>query len=196
MLLPVPGGPIEQQIVAARRCDLERAPRARLTLDVPEIGMLHPGSRRLIVLGRRNGFAPGKMCHDTGERARSVNPRFGQHGLGGIVGRHDDCTPHLACPDDSRKQARDRAQCTVECQLTVNLEVFEGRRRELSLCRKDPQRDGKIVAPARLAHLGGPETDRDALLREVETGAHERAANAVLAFPHGCLGHAHDREGR
>ena len=182
--------------MATRGSNFQGPFRQRLSLDVADVRLRRQYTGRLCSLGRTDQIATRQVRYHFRERRRRVNPGARERRLYCIAGGNDDAATGLVGLHDCRQQSRNRPQPAVECEFAIDLDVIEPGQSKLPLCGENAERDREIVTPSRLAHLGRTETDRDTRLRPLESRAHQRAPYAVLAFPHGCLGHANDRKRR
>ena len=161
-----PGRAGEQQVVTARRRELERAPRPLLAAHIREIG--HEGRRlrarsvrRRLVGRRRLPFAA-----QVGDRLRQVPHGHGldpgERRLGRTIGSAEQPRqPRLPRALGGSEHAADRAQPSVERQLADRRVAAERLRRNLPRRGQHRERDRQVEARPLLPQLRGREVDRD-----------------------------------
>lgn len=180
----------EQQVVAARRGDLQGALGVLLALHVSQV---------------RRGFAfqqgPGRRRgHDlqAAEVVEQGDDRLGGQdrcvpGPGGFrpTGlRTDEAQPHGAGRHRRRQGAGHGGNPRVEGQLAHHRPAVEGVRRDDAHDHQDGKGDGQVVVTALLGHVGRGEIDHHPLRRKGKPHAHEGGAHPLAALGHGLVAEA------
>ena len=192
--LPGSGWPGKQQVVAAGRRELERAPRPLLPADVGQVWMV--GLGRLV----------GRLCRRRPQLAAEVRDCLGEmaHGdrldaaelrLAGRLGRAENpLEAGAARTFGDGERAAHRPDAAVESELADGRMLGEPLDRNLPRRSQHRQRDREVEAGAFLAQPGRREVDRDPLQRPLELRRPDAAANAVLRLRAGAVGETDDRE--
>jgi hypothetical protein len=184
----------QEQVVTPGRRDLERASSAFLAVDVSEIrygrrGCAVSGWDRLgLQLASKVGDRFGQVPH--GHR---LDP--GERGLRCRLGSADDSrqTRPLRALGD-RKDARDRADTSVEGELAVDSVPLELGARDLAGRGEHCERDRQVEARTLLAQRGRREVDRDPAFRPLALRRADTAADALLRLLARAVGETDDRE--
>ncbi len=95
---------------------------------------------------------------------------FRERCFAGIRRRHDHAIAASTRFECRGQYSRHAPEITVQRKLAVELEIGQRLHGHLSARGEDAERNGEIEAPARLAHVGRRETDRNAFLRKPEAG--------------------------
>ena len=117
MVLPLPGRPHHQQVVPARRCDLERAPRRGLAAHVRQVEVARRKFRLELGAYDFGQSAFAQQVRDQHRQRLSPKDRDarGQAGLGGIAGGHDrERQPARPRAIELRQNPAHRPQTAVE----------------------------------------------------------------------------------
>ena len=187
-----PRGTDQQDVMPARRRDLERPLGMRLPPHLREINV---------------------VLRPLGEQAREVHTRLGELGAGveeirdlGQVPR----TEHADAGDDARfrevlprqhqrlqlgcsggerhgQRAAHRPDRALQPQLPQHRDPAQPLARDLLGGRKHAQRNGQIEGRTPLADVGGGQIDRDALQGERVARVRERGVHALAALLDGAL---------
>ena len=190
-----PGRPAEQQVVAARRRDLQRPAGLFLALDVPQV---RPGRALL------QGAGPGRTQHldspevvDQADQGASRQdrhlPRPGRLRPAGL--RTDETEPQGTGGHGSGQGPGAGRQPTVEAELAEGQPSGQGILRNHADGGHQRQGDGQIVVAALLGHVGGGEIDHQPLGRKGEAQAGERRPHPLPALGHGLVPQADEDEG-
>jgi hypothetical protein len=191
------GRPGEEEVVPARRRELERPPRPFLPADVGEVGTVRP----LLLLRRLDrgraqlaaeiGDGLGQMAH--GDR---VDPR--ERRLGGrLRSAEDPVEPGPPGALRHREGTAHGANATVEGELPDRRVLGQSLPRELPRRCEHRQGDREVEAGALLAQPCRREVDGDAPVeRPLEQRRRDAAADAVLRLRAGAIGQSDDRESR
>ena len=163
IVLPVPGGPGEQQVVAAGGRELERAPRALLAAHVGEVGRL----RLRLLVGRVDGRRP-ELAAQVGDRLGEVADRHGLDAaelrLAGRLGRAEDpLEPGAPRALGDRERTAHGPDAAVERELADRRVLGEPLGRNLARRREHRERDREVEARAFLPQARRREVDRDPL---------------------------------
>ena len=188
-----------QQVVAARRGDLEGALGVLLTADVGQIRSVGPrlvriGDRRA---GRLRRPAPVEQIREPRERRdRAHLDSLHERRLGRVGLRNEQAAVSRAAGTERGGQrAAHRAQLAAQRQLADQGAVLELLGRNLRAGRQQPNRDGQVEARARLAHVRGRKVHGQPLLREVERRVEQRGPHALARLADRTVRQAHEREG-
>ena len=183
-----------QEVVVARRGQLQRAPRRELAAHVAQVlDGGDAGLRRRI--GRFRGAVADELGVHLSERTRREQPGSRRElRLVRVVARDHEDAARVACMQRGGERAAGASQRPVERQLADELVLAEPVLAELSGRREDSDRDREVVPASVLGQIGGREADGDAAPGEFEPGVDDGAAHAVLALAHGRLREADDRE--
>jgi hypothetical protein len=180
----------EQQVMAAGRGDLERAPGRGLAADVGEVEPVVSGRR-----GGRGGARPRlggllQAGHRVGERADGHDvQRIDDRRLAGVrLGQQHGGHALAAQPDGHREHAARRQDLAVERQLADHRDPRPPGPRRHARRGEDAERDRQVERRAGLAHVGRRQVDRDAMAGELEAGVADRGADPVAALAHGRVG--------
>ena len=194
--LPRTGRAAEEDVVPARRCQLERAPGAFLPADVGEVGR---GRAPIPVRDERRLGLELQLAAQVPDRLGEVPDRDRgdacESSLSRRVGRTEEtlgAEPPRSLGD--REHAADPAQPPVQRELADGSGALEGAARELLRRRQQRQRDRKVETRALLAQLRGREVDRDPAGREAQLGGGDPAADSFPRLLAGAVGEADDRE--
>ena len=185
-----------QQIVPARRRDLQGALGGFLSLHLLEIGegrgLFHQPTIRLGKLGRTFEMveqADEVGCGKDGHIACPFCLRPLRCGT-------DEALLRLACMERCQQDAGRRRDAPIEGQFAHHdpvlqlLGIGDPHRREHG------ERHGQVVMRAFLGQVGRREIDRDPFWRQREAHRCKRRAHALLAFADRLVGQAHDIEVR
>ena len=180
IVLPVPGGPIEQQAVAARERDLERPPRLGLAAHLGEVGRRQrrrerrPGPRRRHGHGGRRELHPRRRASGAARRrersastastsraagttSRPSTRRASSAPSAGTITRR---TPAPGERRDHRQQPGHGPDLAAERDL-ADERGPPGARRELLRPDQDADRDREVRRGPGLGHVRRREVDRD-----------------------------------
>ena len=175
IVLPEPGGPDEQQVVPARRRDLERAPRDLLAAHVRQIESADGRAARRAcgasasapgwaLSARRSAARPARRGRAARAR-RSPRPSPPRPRCRG----HDDAPdPPRPRPRRDRQHAAHRPQRAVERQLADEQRVRDRVRADHLRRAQQADRDRQVERRAVLAQVGGREVDGDPARRQLE----------------------------
>ena len=152
--------------MAARRGNLERPPRPRLTAHLREVGAgtLVPRLR----LRHRAGLGAAPQDLDRmAEVARSDDlDAAAETGLGGALARDDErLDPSPPGSLGHRQGAPHGPQAPVEAQLGRRCDALDPLGRRLARHREHRQRNREVEAGSLLALLGGRQVDREPCAR-------------------------------
>ena len=152
-----PGRAAQQEVVAARGGDLERAPAEHLPAHVGEVRRAAFG-RRLRARGprRRRPVGASRQGHGLGQRLDGIDAHaVHDRGLAGVCGR-DERGGHAvpARHQHHRQHAVHGADLAVERELADEQDVRERRRRQGAVGGEQPHGGGQVVGRARLAQAG------------------------------------------
>ena len=187
-----------QQVVAARRGDLQRALRVGVPAHVAE---LEVGWRRAEVPARR--AAGGSGAHSPRSRStirlRSgtgshLQARHQRRLLGVLLG---DDQVLVAGPLGSHREGErpaDRAQPAAERQLPAHRVRDQPLVGHLGRRGQQPHRDREVEARSVLVHVRGREIGGQALLGEVEAGVQEGGPHAFARLADRPVGQPDERE--
>ena len=187
----------EQQVMAARRGDLQRPLDVFLAHDVPQVGK---GTVILLRFpwgsGGETGFAP-EMGHQGIHIRDAVDGQaVGQSGLGGVFGGDEELADaSLLCRHGHGQYAADAPQGTGEGQLADEGGV-RGQGRQVAVCRQNTDEDGQVVDRARFFLPGGGQIDRDTADGKFGAAVFHRGPDSLPGLPHGGVRQAHHVEGR
>ena len=195
IVLPVPGGPAEQEVVPPGRRDLERAPPTLLPTDVFEIGMgdrrrtaVRRLVRRRLALAAQVGGSLGEVAqrHGLDARERGLRRRAG--------GAEQPLEPALAGTFRGGEHAAHGPYAAVERQLADGGVPAQPLARDLVRRREHRQRDRQVEARALLPQARRREIHGDPVPRPLETCRSHARAHAVLRLLARAVGKADDRE--
>jgi hypothetical protein len=179
IVLPVPGGPGEEDRMRACRSDLQRAPRLRLAAHVGEIGIARRHRFARLCVGRDRGL-PMQVRNHVEQRPRRKDGRalrerrFSRHRLR----KHERASLAMRTVRH-RERAANRAQLAGERELSRELQLVELLRRHLPRCRKDADCDRQVEASAFFRQVRRCEVHGDAAAWRVEARVGERGAHAI-----------------
>ncbi len=176
-------------------CDLQRAARKLLAANLIHV-RIADAACVVCGFGRRCIGAPAQDRRHLPQRACDEYVATGQRGLGSVGIGDDDGLSGRRSLDGRGQNARHRADVAVQRELTVELEVVEPLRPELTAGAENAECDGEVEAATGLAHVRRAQVRSDAFLREREMGTLDGAVHAVLALANGRLGQADDIEFR
>lgn len=185
----------EEQVVASRCRDLERALGGLLPGDVLEIHRMphRIGTRR----DRRGGNARPtlEMLDDVAKRreAERVDTAGGRLSR---VRRRDEhfADATLRGMSNAWHRASDRTKPTIERELAEAKSADVNA--QLSARAKDPEGDRELEPGTFFSTLGRRQVHRDATQRELEAGIADRGAHALARLLHGCVRQTHHDEVR
>jgi site-specific DNA recombinase len=190
-----------QEVVTARRGDLQRALGPRMAPHVGEIEIV--GLRiRVPVVGivtvRRDVALAVQVLEGIVKGGDRDDGDAADDGGLGRVARRNEKPRDAAAPavERHRQHAADRPDMSVERELAEGDRVLDETRLDDPRGREDAERHRQVEGRAFLAELGGGEVDRDAIHGEVEPRVPDRGAHAITALAHGRIRQAHRREGR
>jgi hypothetical protein len=190
-----PGRADEEDVVAARRGDLERTLGGLLTRDVREVDRVRWGGGPRRNRRRGNADATLQVLHDGTERCETkrVDTARGRLTRVRIGDEHLADAAHRGVTN-ARHRPPNRAQRTIQRQLaeTERGDVHP----ELPARAKDPESDRELEPGPFFAALGRGEVHRDPTERELEAGIADRGAHALARFLHRGVGQTHHDEGR
>jgi len=193
MVLPDPGGPDHEDVVATSGGDLEGALGDVLAADVAEVGLVLDGfvEEGGAVDHERLGedVAPGlgvggrgvEQLADLEERDDGIDVDTGDDGgLASVAGWDDEVVDAGGASGDGDGQhALYGAQGAIEAEFADENEVrdvFDGKG---AVGTEDADGDGEVEAGALFLEVGGREVDGDAGGREVEAGVLNGRTDAV-----------------
>jgi len=164
------GRPHQQQPVAARGGDLQRAPGGGLTLHVGQVGARGLGRGRgglqgvpaAAVAVRRRAARGQELAHHVQQVRGAVDGRAGhQRGLLRALRRQHQARAFVLAAQRQRRgqRAAHRAQLARQRQLARELPAREPRRVDLPAGREQAQGDGQVEAPRVLGQVGRGEVD-------------------------------------
>ena len=204
IVLPVPGGPLQQQVVAARDGDRDRRDERVVAAHVGQVDQRLVVARRMPGGDRRKPGAVASPRKDprraSPQRLRTADaPRSPstERRLGRAVVRQQQAVRGRAGAWPPRARARPgspaaRPRATARPRAAVG----ERRRLELPGRRQYGDRQWEIEVRALLAQERGGEVDRDPLLRELEAGVRDRRAHALARLADRLVRQPDDRERR
>ena len=165
--MPLPGGPIIKQVVAAGRGHDERALGEGLAAHVRKIGARAPLDGIVSRRDARQPLAAGQVLHDFVQVPRNVDFRVGdERRLGCVGGGQHNRVTRLLCPEHRRQRAVDGPQIAVQRELAEKLRVGDGPGSVL-LRQQHAERDREIEASARFRDVGRSQMDGDAARRNL-----------------------------
>ena len=186
----------QQQVVAARRCNLQGALGLFLTVHLGQVVFSWLNRRMHVGAGLRRGdqLGPQQVIDDREERGtRDHLEAVDQGGLGGVFRRDEDALvaePAQATRGDQHPV--DMAHRPIEGELT---EERGARRRRLVRARQgDRDGDRKVETRALLAQLGRREIDGETRVGEFQAAVADRGADAFACLLHGRRGQADQGE--
>ena len=192
-----PGRPAEEDVVAARGRELERATSA-LTSDVGEVGPRRPAGP--VRWQRRLGLQPqlaAQVRDRLGEVANRDRGDAGERSLPrGVRGAEQTLGAEPARAFGNRQHAAHVAKASVERELPDRGGARERAPRELLRRGEQRERDRQVEAGALLAQLGRREIDRDPTRREVELRRGDPRPDTLTGFLASTVGQPDDREAR
>jgi hypothetical protein len=194
--LPRPRRAAEEDVVAARRRQLERPPGPFLPANVGEIGSA--GRALAVRRQRRLGVElelAAQVRDGLGEMPDGNSGDACERSLPSRVGRAKetlDAEPPRALGD--RENSADTPEAAVERELADGCRVRECAPRQLLRCREEGERDGQIESRALLAQLGRREVDRDTTGREGQLGGGDPAPDTLPGLLASPVGEPDDRE--
>jgi len=189
--------PGEEQVVASRGGDLERAAREDLAAHVGQVGQRSLRAQDGQRCGRIGPVGAAGQAYGVGKRADGIDaqPRD-ERGLGRVLGR-DDRGRQAPCPgrEHHRQDAGDRPDGPVERQLPHEEHVGQRRRAERTVGREQADRRGEVVGRAHLPKARGRHAHRDAAVPlERVAAVAQGGTDASLAFLDRGVGEAQHRE--
>ena len=186
-----------QQIVSARRRDLERALRALLALDVLQVERharrlahlrLRPHQHlRALEMVRELDQRAGRDDLHLGARPRGLRPA----GIG-----TDQAFAARVRADRRRQHAGDGRDRSVEPELAQHREARNCVLRDRADRRHQAERDRQVVVAAFLRQVGRRHVHGDAPRRQREPGGDQRGAHPLARLGHRLVGQADHVEGR
>ena len=188
----------EQQVVAARGGDLQRAPRDLLPAHVGQVRRRRPATAGAAVAAR----PPAAASQGSPRSSATSALRFGGACTswppttaaspalsGGTTSRR---TPRAARPGGDRQHAAHRPQRAVERQLADEQRAVERRRVDDARRRQHADRNRHVERGAVLAQVGGRQVDGDPARRQLEPAVLERAPDAHAPLADARVGEADD----
>ena len=189
------GRPEEEQVVAARGRDLERALGVLLAGDVGEV------EAAALVGGEGAPTASGglgerplaaQVADGVGEGGGGIQARAAHHrGLGEVVGGQDHGGAAAGRGLDDREHAAHRAQRAVERELADQPRLRRAGGRQAG-GHQHPGGDRQVEERALLALLGGGEVDDDALRLDLTPEVADRRQDPLAGLAHRRVGEADD----
>ena len=191
------GWPDEDEVVAARGRDLQRAAGDRLPADVGHVGQRAARDPRRRASGRRRPRRRPRQPERLrqGHRGMDVDAVH-DRGLGGVRGRHHR-RPQALPPrhQHHRQHARHRPQRPVERELAHEQHVGQAPGIHGAVRGQEADGGGKVVGRPHLAQAGGGHADRDAAVPlELVTAVAQGGPDASLALLDRGVGEAEHRE--
>src|SRR6185437_12735983 len=192
-----------EDVVPARRCDLERALGNVLSAYVAKVGEVieRPFKEGARFYAQRLGFDRAVRCGvEQFADFEQTTDRIDAHAVddGGLacVGRGDDEVADASVfgGDGDGQHALHGADAAVQAKLADQDEVAEVADGERVVGAEDAGGDGEIEAGALFLEVGGCEVDGDARGRNVEAAVLDGGADAVAAFADGSVGQTDDTE--
>ena len=192
------GRPDENDVVAARRSDLQRPLGMSLSLHVGEIlAVTRPGERGVLPrcgTGRRDLRHAVQAVDHLAQRLRAEHLDALHHGrLGGVVRRqHDPPQPGVAGTDRQRQHAPHGLERPVERQLPDEHRIGHGAGRDALHRRENPHGDRQVEARTLLAQVGRRKVHDHLAARHALPGVPEGRPDALFALLHGVVGQPHE----
>ena len=148
--------------MAARRRELERAPRALLAADVGQVEAPAAAAAPVRRAGLRRLALAAQVRDRLGEVANGHGLDPGERRLGRrLGGAEEPCRDRRGAPLGRRERAADRPEPAVERELADRGVLREASGRKLARRREHRQRDRQVEARALLAQRGRREVDGD-----------------------------------
>ena len=185
----------EQNVVASRCRDLQRAPRDGLAHHVREVGRrLRRGAH---VRDPRRGRWPAVPQrgdeHGKGWRARHAG-NADQRGLCRVaLWHHQRAGRHSQGALRQRQDSPNRANPAVETKLARHQQSIGRCGRQLACGNEQAERDGQVKGRTVLAHVGRREIDGDAPRGHLEPGVGDGGQDALARLLHSTRGQADNR---
>src|SRR5688500_10771262 len=191
--LPGPWRTDHQQVVPARRRDLECALRRLLPDDVGEIHLPAGCSRGLWRDRGRASRVTLEMVDGTSQRRDPDRLSPTGRGFRGVRGRDERRDDASTCgATHTGQHATHAADRSIERELP-DAELGDVDR-ELTARAEDAERDREVESRAFLTALRGREVHRDPTERELEPAVSDRRAHPLARLAHGGVGEADDVE--
>jgi hypothetical protein len=188
--------PDEAERVAARRGDLQRAPRGALPAHVGEV---RPGTGALVGRrghgDRRARLVAGEERDDVVDAARGADlDAFDQGGLGGVFGGdHDPGAAGGECGLGGGQRAAHRSDLAGERELAEEQGAVDGGGRHGAGGGEQADGDREVEAGPVLLPVGRREVHRDAPQRELKPAVLQRRLYADAGLANRRLRQAHRR---
>ena len=198
IVLPEPGEPIINDVVSARRSDLQRPFHMRLPFHVGEVlGIPQRLCAERLSGGRlrRNDLRLAVQAGDDLPERRDadrVDPLHDRR-LGGIPGRqHQPPQPFGTRPDRQGQHAPHGFHRSVERQFADEHRAVHRLGVDAAHRRKNAHGDRQVEARTLLAEVGGSQIDDHFFARHPFAGVLERRADALFALFHGVVRQSHE----
>jgi hypothetical protein len=148
--------------------------------------------------GSSGGWSPRKDRRDAREIADPGDCHaLDEAGLRRALARDDESVEPVApCTLGHGERPATRAQLATEGQLTEDGPAVDAVRRHLAAGDEQSARRREVVARSRLREVRGREVDRDAPVRELETGVAHGGVHALARLADGGVAAADDGEAR
>ena len=188
-------GADEEEVVAARRGDLQGSLGGLLAAHLREVGDVVGDVRGEGRWGDRRESSFAEDVPDRLGEAAEADDRDGAQGggLGGVGGGEEDLADSQALAEvRDRQAAADRADGSIQAQLAAEEPAGEGFFRDLAVRGEEGEGDRQVEVVAFLAEVGGGEVDDDRLGREVVAAVLDRGADPLAALADRGVGEPHD----
>ena len=198
MVLPVPGGPVHEQVVAAGGRDRKRPLGMTLAAHVvqrePRLRLRRTARQQF----RRRWQCIGlEQLHHLAEVAHGMQLDVAERRQLRKMLRRRHQSPRCGGNRGGRREgAAHGTQVAVEGELAQEFQAVQVLCRHLPRGHQNGDGDGKVIPAALLGKIGRGEVDGDASVAPVETDAANGGAHPVARFPNGGFRHPHDGKRR
>ncbi len=195
-----PWWPDHQDVVGARRGDLEGALGRCLGSHIGEVDLLSlPLRHQRADIGARGDELPfaREMCADLAQRARATDlESFDHRGLRQIlVGDQNATAPGGSGGERHRERAPDRAQVALQSHFADDEVFVEAVMRELIARDEQAHSDRQVETGAALSNVGWGQIDRDPFEGERIARVGKGRTDALAPLPHRPVREPDGREG-